>query len=145
MSAPKSNPEQQRITDSCSRIVEATLASVNRHIGADADEFDRGMPCYCALATFVTFVSSVVTEETRFRTFIDCVFSFADEAGIEHRGLLTMLATQRVDYSGRSLSENLAQEIAERLTSLEPPHGPVFRDSVAVAFQQARDFTTHVV
>jgi hypothetical protein len=128
---------QQQVETSCLQIIDTTLASVDRYIGAAADEFDRGMPCYCALATFVTFVSLIVREENQFRPLLNCVLSFAERADIEHRGLMAMLASQRVDYSKRSLSKELAQEITDQLTSLEPPHAAVFADAVAIAFLEA--------
>jgi len=128
------------VWNSCVEILDATLASVDRHIGPGPDEFDEQMPCYCALATFGTFLTLLVPEETRFRPLLDCILRFAEHADVDYRGLLVMLASQRVDYGNRDFSHDLARDIVEHLTSLEPPHASVFRDAIDVAFSKASEF-----
>jgi hypothetical protein len=138
----RSDKHDVTVWNACVDIVETTLASIDQHMGADADDFNREMPCYCALATFGTFLSVLVKDESCFRPLIDCIFRFAEHAEIEHRGLLVMLASQRVDYGARDFSADLARDIVEHLISLEPPHAPVFRDSVDAAFRKASEFIT---
>jgi hypothetical protein len=139
-----SDSDDVAVWNSCVDIVDATRESVERHI-PNADEFDDEMPCYCALATFGTFLTLLVPEKARFRPLLDCILRFAEHAGIEHRGLLVMLATQRVDYGSRAFSPDLARDIVEHLTSIEPPHAPVFRDAVDVAFRKASEFVTPAI
>jgi hypothetical protein len=137
--------EDITVWNSCVDIVDATRTSVERHIGPNADEFEDGMPCYCALATFGTFLALLVPEEVRFRPLLDCIFRFAEHSEIERRGLLAILATQRLDYATRTFSPDLASEIVEHLTSLEPPHALVFRDAVDIAFRKASEFITPAI
>jgi hypothetical protein len=146
MDSASTDSEDIAVWNSCVEIIDATRESVERHIGPQADAFDDEMPCYCALATFGTFLSLLVPEETRFRPLLDCIFRVADHAEIERRGLLAILATQRVDYYGtRHFSPDLAREIADRLASLAPPHEPVFRDAVDIAFRKASEFVTPAI
>jgi hypothetical protein len=120
------------VWNSCVDIIDATRDSVERHI-RDPDQFDDEMPCYCALATFGTFLSLVCSDESRVQFMVDCIRRCAEHAEIEQRGLLVMLATQRVDYGTRDFTPELADDIVEHLTSLEPPHAPVFREAVDIA------------
>jgi hypothetical protein len=121
------------------------MESTEQHIGPDADE---EIPCFCALATFGTFLSLLVREETRFRPLLDCILRYAERDELEHRGfmyrgVLGMLAAQRVDYYGqREFSRALADDIIQQLTRVQPSYLPVFRDAVDVAFRKASEFTT---
>src|SRR5438445_661585 len=60
------------VWNACIEIVDATRDSLERHI-PHPDQFDDEMPCYCALATFGTFLSLLVSDETRFRPILDCI------------------------------------------------------------------------
>jgi hypothetical protein len=132
------------VWNSCVDIIDATRDSVERHI-SNPDHFDDEMPCYCALATFGTFLSLLVSDETRVQAMFDCIRRCAAHADIEQRGLLVMLATQRVDYGTRDFTPELANDIVEHLTSLEPPHAPVFREAVDIAYRKASKFTTQAI
>jgi hypothetical protein len=132
------------VWNSCVDIIDATRDSVERHI-PDPDQFDDEMPCYCALATFGTFLSLLCSDESRVQFMIDCIRRCAEHAEIEQRGLLVMLATQRVDYGTREFTPELADEIVERLTSMEPPHAPVFREAVDIAYRKASEFVTPAI
>lgn len=138
-------PDDLAVWNACVDIVNTTLASVERHIGPGADEFDEDMPCYCALATFGTFLTLLIPEEERFRPLIGCILRVAEHAEVERRGLMVMLATQRVDYAERTFSWDLVQDIVQHLTSLEPRHAPVFIDAVDAAFQKASGFATPII
>jgi hypothetical protein len=132
------------VWNACIEIVDATRDSLERHI-PHPDQFDDEMPCYCALATFGTFLSLLVSDETRIRPILDCIRRCAAHAEIEQRGLVVMLATQRVDYGTRQFTPELAHEIVEHLTSLEPPHAPVFRDIFDIAYKKASEFATPAI
>jgi hypothetical protein len=132
------------VWNSCVDIIDATRDSVERHI-SDPDQFDDEMPCYCALATFGTFLSLLVSDESRLYSIVHCIRRCAEHAEIEQRGLLVMLATQRVDYGTRQFTPELAHEIVEHLTSTEPPHAPVFRDAVDIAYKKASEFATSAI
>jgi len=58
------------VWNACVDIIDATRESVERHI-PDPDEFDDEMPCYCALATFGTFLSLLIPDESRFRPMLE--------------------------------------------------------------------------
>ncbi len=139
-----SDSDDLAVWNACVAIIDATRDSVERHI-PHPDEFDDEMPCYSALATFGTFLSLLVSDETRVRPILDCIRRCAAHAEIEQRGLVVMLATQRVDYGCRRFAPELAHEIIEHLTSLEPSHAPVFRDAVEIAFKKASEFATPVI
>jgi hypothetical protein len=133
------------VWNSCVDIIDATRDSVERHI-RHPDQFDDEMPCYCALAAFGTFLSLLFSDESRVQSMIDCIRRCATHADIEQRGLLVMLATQRVDYYGtRDFTPELANDIVERLTSLEPPHAQVFREAVDIAYRRASEFVTPAI
>jgi hypothetical protein len=132
------------VWNACVDIVDATRESVERHI-PEPDKFDDEMPCSCALATFGTFRSLLVSEETRVSSMVDCIRRVAAHAEVEQRGLLVMLATQRVDYAGREFTRDLAREIIAHLISLEPRHAPAFRDAVEIVYQKASEFVTPAI
>lgn len=98
------------VWNACIEIVDATRDSLERHV-PHRDQFDDEMPYCCALATFDTFLSLLVSDETRIRPILDCIRRCAEHAEIPQRGLLVMLATQRVDYGTRQFTLELAHEI----------------------------------